>query len=91
MSCPKSVLFVPQRKLSGVLFLSRQRWIRQGFLTKGFDEKAMLVTNHSFPFMVDFIKENHYENFVDLVQYEVPITSQILNRYKNFNEEFLKI
>ena len=57
----------------------------QGFLTKGFEEKAMLVTNHSFPFMVDFIKENHYENFVDLVQYDVPITAQILNRYKNFN------
>ena len=35
----------------------------QGFLTKGFEEKAMLVTNHSFPFMVDFIKENHYEEF----------------------------
>ena len=36
--------------------------------------------------MVDFIKENHYENFVDLVQYDVPIMVQILNRYKNFNE-----
>jgi hypothetical protein len=62
----------------------------QGFLTKGFEEKAMLVTNHSFPFMVDFIKENHYEEFVDLVQYDVPITAQILNRYKNFNERVSK-
>ncbi|MPL56459.1 hypothetical protein SDC9_01945 [bioreactor metagenome] len=62
----------------------------QGFLTKGFEEKAMLVTNHSFPFMIDFIKGNQYENFVDLVQYDVPITAQILNRYKNFNERVSK-
>ena len=41
--------------------------------------------------MVDFIKENHYENFVDLVvQYDVPITAQILNRYKISTKEFLK-
>lgn len=58
----------------------------QGFLTKGFEEKTMMVTNHSFPFMIDFIKQNHYEPFVDLVQYDVPLTSQILNRYKIFTE-----
>lgn len=62
----------------------------QGFLTKGFEEKTMLVTNHSFPFMVDFIKEKGYEEFVELVQYDVPITSQVLNRYQNFNDRVAK-
>ncbi len=66
----------------------------QGFLTKGFEEKAMMVTNHSFPFMVDFIQENGYKSYVELVQYDVPLTSEILDRYKNFTkrvEQNLKI
>ncbi len=56
----------------------------QGFLTQGFDEKTMLVTNCSFKFMQDFIKESGYKSYVELCQYDVPLTESILDRYKVF-------
>ncbi len=56
----------------------------QGFLTKGFDEKTMLVTNCSFEFMQRFVRQSGYEPYVELCQYDVPLSESILERYQMF-------
>ncbi|MBS9767502.1 MAG: hypothetical protein KGV44_08175 [Flavobacteriaceae bacterium] len=56
----------------------------QGFLTKGFDEKTMLVTNCSFEFMQNFVKQSGYKPYVELCQYDVPLSEDILDRYQVF-------
>ena len=56
----------------------------QGFLTKGFDAPTMMVTNCSFEFMKEFILQNNYNPYVELCQYDVPITDTIVERYKNY-------
>ena len=50
----------------------------QGFLSKVLTRKSNVGYQPQFSvfWVGDFIKENHYENFVDLVQYDVPITAQ---------------
>ena len=58
----------------------------QGFLTKGFDEKTMLVTNCSFEYMKDYLEANAYRPLVELCQYDVPLSEDIINRYKIFAE-----
>lgn len=58
----------------------------QGFLTAGFDEPTMMVTNCSFEYMKTFIEQNSFQPFVELTQYDVPLTPDILNRYKRFTE-----
>ncbi len=56
----------------------------QGFVTKGFDEPTMLVTNCSFRFMKEYIEENDYRPYVELCQYDLPISSAIIERYQKF-------
>lgn len=58
----------------------------QGFLTFGFNEPTMLVTNCSFSFMADYILQNGYEPYVELCQYDVAITKKIISRYQQFND-----
>lgn len=58
----------------------------QGFLTYGFEEKTMIVTNCSFQYMKEFIEENNYKSLVELCQYDVPLTDKILRRYQAFTE-----
>lgn len=62
----------------------------QGFLTSGFDEPTMMVTNCSLPFMKDFIQENQYQSFVELCQYDVSIKEEIVDTYRKFAERILK-
>lgn len=56
----------------------------QGFLIQGFDAETMMITNCSFPFMANYIAENGYQPHVDLCQYEVPLNSDITERFKPF-------
>lgn len=58
----------------------------QGFVTKGFDEPTMFVTNCTYPYMKEFIEENQFNSFVKLHEYEVPIDDQIKTRYEKFIE-----
>lgn len=58
----------------------------QGFLTSGFDEPTMMVTNCSFEFMKDFIEQKKYKPLVVLYQYDVPLTEKILDRYLRFTK-----
>lgn len=53
----------------------------QGFLTKGFDEPTMMVTNCNLPFMSAFVQRELYEPYVSLYEYEVPIRQDIVERY----------
>ena len=62
----------------------------QGFLTKGFTEPHMMVTNHSFPFMVDFISEKGYRPYVELCQYEVPLNKELPIKYEKFADRVIR-
>ena len=62
----------------------------QGFLIQGFDAETMMITNCSLPFMVDYIEGNGYQPHVDLCQYEVPLTSDITERFKPFAQRVEK-
>ncbi|MDY3548812.1 hypothetical protein PG291_09385 [Riemerella anatipestifer] len=58
----------------------------QGFLTKGFSEPTMMITNSSFEYMSRMILALGYSSFVELCQYDVPLTSKITERYEAFTE-----
>lgn len=58
----------------------------QGFLTAGFNEPTMIVTNCSFSFMKDYILTNGYDPYVELCQYDVPIAAAVINRYEVFTQ-----
>ncbi len=62
----------------------------QGFLISGFDEETMMVTNCSFPYMVDYIERNGFEPHVDLCQYELPIEEKMIDRFKAFADRIEK-
>lgn len=62
----------------------------QGFLTFGFEEMHMPVTNHTFAYMKDFIEAQGYAPYVELCQYEVPISQNIVERYDIFAERVMK-
>lgn len=54
----------------------------QGFVTKGFEESTMFVTNCTYRYMMEFMEENQFYSFVKLLEYEIPIDDQIINRYE---------
>src|SRR5690606_31455508 len=62
----------------------------QGFLTKGFEEKTMMVTNHSFQYMKKIIERAGFSSFVELCQYEVPLSRAILQRYEPITERVMR-
>lgn len=62
----------------------------QGFLTKGFEEKTMMVTNHSFQYMKEYIERAGFSSFVELCQYEVPLSRAILQRYEPITERVMR-
>lgn len=62
----------------------------QGFLTKGFEEMHMPVTNHSFEHMAQFITEDFYRPYVELCQYDVPLNKEMLKRYDVFAERVMR-
>lgn len=61
----------------------------QGFLTQGFEKPHMPVTNHSFEFMSKFMEGDGYQSFVELCQYDVPITKEMAEKYNVFAERVL--
>lgn len=61
----------------------------QGFVTKGFGEPPMPVTNHNFSFMKDFIEQSGYLPYVELCQYDIPINREMFAKYKPFADRVL--
>jgi hypothetical protein len=54
----------------------------QGFLLEGFDDPmTVLITNHSFAYMIDFMEENGYRKKIDLVQYRMPLEQALPEIY----------
>lgn len=62
----------------------------QGFVTSGFDEQTMMVTNCSFEYIKTFSQRAGLEPFVELCQYEVPLTPAIVQRYTPITERVLR-
>lgn len=54
----------------------------QGFVVNGFEAPTMMVTNCNYPYMLEFINKLDYRPHVDLYQYEVPLTTELIKRYK---------
>lgn len=62
----------------------------QGFLTFGFDEKTMMVTNCSFEYMKTYSENAGLEPFVNLCQYEVPLKEDVIIRYEPIMQRVLR-
>ncbi|MDO4763181.1 MAG: hypothetical protein Q4A00_02220 [Flavobacteriaceae bacterium] len=62
----------------------------QGFLTSGFEELHMPVTNHTFGYMKNYTLENAYTPYVELCQYEVPLTKDLPQTYEIFVQRVLR-
>lgn len=58
----------------------------QGFLTSGFDQETMMVTNCNFRYMTEYILQSNYHSLVELCQYNLPLTNNILRRYQAFTK-----
>lgn len=62
----------------------------QGFLIDGFEEPAIIVTNHSFKYLNKFVEANGYQKELDLVQYKVEIPKTPPELYKRASARALK-
>lgn len=59
----------------------------QGYLIEGFDDpKTVMVTNHSFEYLVDFVESNGYTKKLDLFQYSTKIPDPTPEVYKRIAE-----
>ena len=56
----------------------------QGFLLQGYDQSTVIITNCSFPYMIDFIERSGFKKHIDLVEYQLPVSEQLLNRMRPF-------
>lgn len=55
----------------------------QGFLLSGFsDPVSIIVTNHSFEYMIKHMERNGYGKSIDLVQYRADVPKQVIPEYK---------
>lgn len=56
----------------------------QGFLLSGFnDPVSIIVTNHSFEYMIRYMERNDYTKSIDLVQYRANVPKQMLPVYES--------
>lgn len=62
----------------------------QGFLTYGFHEKTMMVTNCSFDYMKTYSENAGLKPFVTLCQYEVPLKKESILRYEPITQRVLR-
>jgi GNAT superfamily N-acetyltransferase len=61
----------------------------QGILTSGFEQPTVIVTNHSFEYLKEFIESFGYETKIDLVQYSVTIPEQLPEVYQKAAERIV--
>jgi hypothetical protein len=61
----------------------------QGLLTSGFEHQTVIVTNHSFEFVKDFIESFGYEKKIDLVQYSVAIPEKLPEIYQKASDRII--
>jgi len=64
----------------------------QGFLLEGFkDPMTVMVTNHSFPFMIEHTERNGFEKKLDIFQYRATIPETIPAIYTRSTERASKM
>lgn len=56
----------------------------QGFLTQGFDQQTMFMTNCSFEYMKQFVEQMGFTPHTKLVEYKLNISAQLQNRFEPF-------
>ncbi|MDA3905099.1 MAG: hypothetical protein PF484_03395 [Bacteroidales bacterium] len=62
----------------------------QGFLLSGFnDPVSIIVTNHSFEYMIKHMKRNKYSKSIDLVQYRADVPREIPSVYENMSQRVI--
>jgi hypothetical protein len=61
----------------------------QGLLTSGFEQPTVIVTNHSFEYLKEFVESFGYETKIDLVQYSVVIPEQLPDVYQKAAERIV--
>jgi hypothetical protein len=63
----------------------------QGFLIEGFDDPVtVLITNHSFPYMIRFMEARAYGKKLDLVQYRFDLPYPLPEIYHKIAERVLR-
>ncbi len=62
----------------------------QGFLTAGFGENAMPVTNHSFEYMAKMLQERGFRPHVELYEYDIPLRADLPERYSKIADRALR-
>jgi len=62
----------------------------QGFLVQGFDEPTVMITNHSYPFMIDYTEAKGYSQRLDFVQYRVNIPEATPKLYELIAERSVR-
>jgi hypothetical protein len=53
----------------------------EGFMIDGFDQMAIIVTNHNFPYMVDLLSAEGYSKKIDCVDYMLDISGKMPELY----------
>jgi len=61
----------------------------QGLLTSGFEQPTVIVTNHSFEYLKEFVESFGYETKIDLVQYSVVIPERLPDVYQKAAERIV--
>lgn len=62
----------------------------QGFLIEGFDDPVtVMITNHSYPFMADFMEAQGYSKKLDLFQYRFELPDPLPEIYHKIAERVL--
>ncbi|MBN1253641.1 MAG: hypothetical protein JXR51_00305 [Bacteroidales bacterium] len=62
----------------------------QGLLIEGYDKPTVIVTNHSFKYLNNFVEANGFSKKLDLVQYKVEIPKVIPQLYQDVAERAYK-
>jgi hypothetical protein len=62
----------------------------QGFLLEGFDQPTVMVTNCSFPYMIDLSLKFGLKTKLDLFEYRFPVTNELLQRMEPFAQRALQ-
>jgi hypothetical protein len=61
----------------------------QGLLTSGFEHPAVIVSNHSFEYLKNFVELYGFNKKIDLVQYQVAIPEQLPEIYQRASERIV--
>jgi hypothetical protein len=62
----------------------------QGILISGYEHRGILIAPYNFPYYHELISANGYTKMVDLVEYLIPVPSEIPEFYRRISPRILK-